>query len=85
MSELENSLKARTYDASLGLKNEVPVRDLIKSMQESEGIAAVVLDGIITQRLLDLAEAKGVKMLLGVKLGNIFRRPAGIAIYTKSA
>jgi len=84
LNELENTLRARMYDASLGLKSEIPVRDLIKALQDSEGVSAVVLDGIITQRLVDLAETKGVKMLLGVKLGNIFRRPEGIAISTKA-
>ncbi|MDD5317124.1 MAG: DNA primase DnaG [Candidatus ainarchaeum sp.] len=85
LAELENTLRARIYGADGALKSEVPVRDLIKTMQDSGGIGAVVLDGIITQRLLDLAESNGAKMLLGVKLGNIFRRPKGIAIYTKSA
>jgi DNA primase len=84
LSELENTLRARLYDMGGNLKAEIPVRDLIKSLQEMEGVGAVVLDGIVTQRLVDLAESKGVKMLLGVKLGNIFRRPEGIAIFTKA-
>lgn len=84
LAELENTLRARLYDGSGNLKSEIPVRDLIKSLQESEGVSAVVLDGIITQRLVDLAESKGVKMLLGVKLGNIFRKPEGVLISTKA-
>ena len=84
LAELENTLRARLYDESLGLKTEMPVRDLIKALQEGSGIHAVVLDGIVTQRLVDLADQKGVRILLGVKLGNIFKRPAGMAISTKA-
>ena len=84
LGELENTLRARLYDESLGLKTEMPVRDLIKALQEGSGIHAVVLDGIVTQRLVDLADQKGVRILLGVKLGNIFKKPAGMAISTKA-
>ena len=84
LAELENTLRARLYDEQLNLKAEVPVRDLIKTLSESTGVHAVVLDGIITQRLVDLTESKGVKMLLGVKIGNIFKRPAAMVISTKA-
>ena len=83
-SELENTLRARIYDETLSLKGEIPVRDLIKSLQEGGQAHAVVLDGIVTQRLIDLADQKGVKILVGVKQGNILKRPAGMAISTKA-
>ncbi|MEM3555466.1 MAG: DNA primase DnaG [Candidatus Micrarchaeia archaeon] len=83
LNELENTLRARVYDEQLNLKYEVPVRDLIKTLTESPPVYAVVLDGIVTQRLVDLAESKGVKVLLGVKLGNIFRKPEEMLISTK--
>jgi DNA primase len=83
LNELENTLRARIYDEQLALKFEVPVRDLIKTLTDTAPIYAVVLDGIITQRLVDLAENKGAKILLGVKLGNIFRRPEDMLISTK--
>jgi DNA primase len=83
LSELENTLRARVYDEQLGLKYEVPVRDLIKTLTDATSIYAVVLDGILTQRLVDLAEGKGAKILLGVKLGNIFRKPEDMLISTK--
>ncbi|NYZ78610.1 DNA primase [Candidatus Micrarchaeota archaeon] len=83
LNELENTLRARIYDEQLALKYEVPVRDLIKTLTDATPIYAVVLDGIITQRLVDLAENKGAKILLGVKLGNIFRKPEEMLISTK--
>jgi len=83
LNELENTLRARVYDEQLNLKYEVPVRDLIKTLTDSGPVYAVVLDGIVTQRLVDLTEGKNAKILLGVKLGNIFRRPEDMLVSTK--
>jgi len=83
LNELENTLRARVYDEQLNLKYEIPVRDLIKTLTDSGPVYAVVLDGIVTQRLVDLAEGKNAKILLGVKLGNIFRRPEDMLVSTK--
>jgi len=85
LNELENTLRARLYDTNMRVKSELPVRDLVQTLAESDGISAVVLDGIITQRLVDLANSKGVKTLVGVKLGNIFKRPDGMVISTKTS
>ncbi|MBI4399246.1 DNA primase, partial [Candidatus Micrarchaeota archaeon] len=43
-----------------------------------------VFDGIITQRLVDITESKGTKILAGVKASNIFRKPETMLIATKS-
>jgi DNA primase len=83
LDELENTLRARLYDENMAPVNEIPVRDLIKALGDSTGIKAVVFDGIITQRLVDLAENRGAKTLVGVRSGNLFRRPDGMLIHTK--
>ncbi len=83
LDELENTLRARLYNDKQELVNEIPVRDLIKSMGETSGVSAVVFDGIITQRLVDLAESKGTAVLVGVRSGNLFRRPEKMLIHTK--
>jgi hypothetical protein len=87
MKELEalgNTLKARFYNSSLELVSEVPVRDVIKSLGETSDVHAIVFDGIITQRLADLASKQGVKLLIGLKIGNVNKVPGNIEIITKS-
>ncbi|MFH0817682.1 MAG: DNA primase DnaG [Candidatus Micrarchaeota archaeon] len=83
LDELENTLRARLYNSSAEQVNEIPVRDLIKTLGESTGVHAIVFDGIITQRLVDLAESKGTALLVGVRSGNLFRKPEGMLIHTK--
>ncbi|MCX8194806.1 MAG: DNA primase DnaG [Candidatus Micrarchaeota archaeon] len=84
LDELENTLRARFYNQELVPTREIPVRDMIKSLEEEKEVYAIVFDGIVTQRLADLAESKKVAALVGIKLGNVFRRPAGVLIYTKT-
>ncbi len=80
LKELEGSLKARVLDADLNVSTEVPIRDIMKHLADSAQVAGVVLDGIVTQRLIDLAEQKGAKYVVGLRAGNISRRPAGVQI-----
>ncbi len=84
LDELENTLRARFYNASLAPTKEMPVRDMIKSLEEEKDVYAIVFDGIITQRLADMAENKKVGIVAAMKLGNVFRKPASVLIYTKT-
>lgn len=84
LNELGNTLKARLYSGDGALLREIPVRDVLKSIEEIEGIETLVFDGIITQRLADIASGRGVKRIMGVKLGNVAKKPEGLEIITKS-
>ncbi|MFA6035699.1 MAG: DNA primase DnaG [Candidatus Micrarchaeia archaeon] len=84
LGELENTARARMYDASNALKSEILVKDILSTLESSAGdVHSVVFDGVVTQRLADLAASKGVKVLLGVKVGNVFKKPESLTIGTK--
>ena len=57
---------------------------LVKALEEVTDVHAIVFDGIVTQRLVDLAHNKGVKTIIGVKIGNVNKKPEGLEIMTKS-
>jgi DNA primase len=84
LDELNNTLRARFFNASLERIAEMPVRDVIKALEETQGVDSIVFDGIITQRLVDLASNKGVKTLIGVKIGNVNKTPPDLEIITKN-
>lgn len=83
LEELNNSLKARFYDEKKKMTHEIKVRDVIKTLEEIKGVTTIVFDGIITQRLVDLAANKGVRIVAGVKIGNVKKKPETIEIVTK--
>lgn len=71
MKQLEGSLKARIIDDQNKVLQEIDVRELLREMERFQGANAIVLDGIITKRLLQAAEKTGIKQLIGVKKGKI--------------
>ena len=71
MKELEGSLKARLLDEKLKVVKELNVRDLLKEIEKHKNVSTIVLDGIVTKRLLDQAEKYKIKQVVGVKKGRI--------------
>ncbi|MDI3502099.1 MAG: primase [Archaeoglobi archaeon] len=84
MEEISGTLIARLLREDNSVLKEVPVRDLANTLSEgnSREVCGVVFDGIITQRLVDIASEKGLKFLAGVKKGNLMRVPANLKIMT---
>ncbi len=76
LKELEGSLKARLFGQDLNVVSEVPIREIMKALTETDNVRAVVLDGIVTQRLVDLCEQKKTEYLVGVRAGTIMRKPS---------
>jgi DNA primase len=84
LDELSNSSKAKLLNESGNVLKEVHVSKLADTLKEgAEGVNAIVLDGIVTQRILDLAVEKNIISIVGVKLGNIAKLPTKINILTK--
>jgi len=82
--KLIGSLEALLYDSNWNEIMRIPVRDLVEKLQQMEPgkVYAIVFDGVITQRLVDVASEKGVKLVLGVRLGNVTKKPDNLYIVT---
>ena len=63
---------------------QVAVKSLVNSLKEdSENVVAIVFDGVISQRILDVSSDKGIRTVIGTRKGNITKMPADITIWTK--
>jgi len=81
--EVEGKLIARLLDRSLDILKEVPVRDLVKVLKTNNTRASsVVFDGVITQRVIDLAAKKNIAYLVGVRLGSVVKVPTNVRVIT---
>jgi len=79
--ELNGTLSAKLLDKNKEVVKEVAVRDLAKALKESNSnVKGVVFDGVITQRILDIAVEKNLEYLVGVKWGNIVKKPQSVKI-----
>lgn len=86
LNKLPGTLSAYLLDENLNVVDKVAVRDLAETLRESEdkNIYAVVFDGVITQRLVDIASEKGVSYLVGMKSHKITRRPMSLKVLSLS-
>ncbi|RLI80634.1 DNA primase [Archaeoglobales archaeon] len=81
--EVEGKLIARVLDKNFELVKEIPVRDLVKALKTDNTTASsIVFDGVITQRLIDLAAKREVDYLVGVRLGSVVKVPTNVRIIT---
>jgi DNA primase len=86
IDELDGTLSARLMDRNQNILKELAVRDLARELKESNGdVNGVIFDGVVTQRILDIAAEKGLEYLIGAKMGNIAKSPVCVKVLTKEA
>ncbi len=82
LNEMRNTLRGRIYGPNGEVMSEVPIRELIQTVQDMRGVGSIVFDGIITQRLVDLAHSQGVKEIYGIRASQITRKYGDLMLYT---
>lgn len=86
LESLKGTLQAQWMDEKLNSKrDQVPVRDLAEALRgiKKDAPHTILFDGVVTQRLLDLAADKGVARVVGVKMGNVARLPQDVEVLTQ--
>ncbi|ASJ02312.1 hypothetical protein A3L09_03090 [Thermococcus profundus] len=69
-------------DENMNVIAEIPVRDLLSTISSRENVYAIVFNGIITQRLIDIVSENNVRYLVGARKANVVRRPIDLRILT---
>jgi len=83
LEKLSGRLKANIIDPKDAVIQELDVKDLTSTLKGyRKKVKAVVFDGVITQRLLDIAVDKGVQDIVGKKMGNVSNVPKNLNIWT---
>jgi DNA primase len=71
--QINETLEALILDNSMQLK--VPVSEIIKRLDSLEGARFLVMDGIITQRLIDAAYRAGIEYVVGHRMAELKKSP----------
>lgn len=72
LDELKGSMNARLLDAKNKLVKEVKAREVFEEINKTKKkINAIVLDGVITKRLVTAAEKAGTKYVIGSRKGKM--------------
>jgi DNA primase len=69
--QINETLEAVLLDSSLKTLLKIPVSDLVKKLNSTEGAKMLVLDGIVTQRLLEAADKAGIEYIIGHRMGDL--------------
>ncbi len=81
---LSTTHNAKVLDKDMNVIREVAVKSLVNSLKEdSENVAYIVFDGVISQRIVDVSADKGIGIVVGTRKGNITKMPADLTIWTK--
>jgi len=80
--ELEGTLEAVLFNEKMEQIERLPVSGLAEKLQQSEGVDTVVFDGVITQRLVDIANEKNVKFLVAARVSDVVKQPLKVHLLT---
>jgi DNA primase len=79
--QINETLEAVVLDGSMNTLLKVPVSEVIKRLNSAEGGKLLVIDGIVTQRLVDAADKAGIEYIVGHRMTDL-KKPAAIQIRT---
>ncbi len=73
--QINETLEALILDNSMQVLLKVPVSEIIKRLDSLEGARFLVMDGIITQRLIDAAYRAGIEYVVGHRMAELKKSP----------
>ncbi|MHC1565442.1 MAG: DNA primase DnaG [Candidatus Syntropharchaeales archaeon] len=82
-NQLLGSRNARLIGRDDNVVKEVSIRELAQTLKGAEEIRGVVFDGVITQRIIDIASDKGIEYVFGGKLGSVIKIPVNLKVLTE--
>jgi DNA primase len=80
--ELEGTLEAILFGEKMEQIERLPVSALAEKLQQTDGVDTVVFDGVITQRLVDIATDKGVKFLVAARVSDQVKQSLKVHLLT---
>ena len=85
LAGIASTHNAKVLDKGGNIVLELPVKNLVDTLRADAeiSVSTIVFDGIISQRIVEVASEKNIQTVVGVKKGNITKMPAGITLWTK--
>ena len=81
---LEGTLEAVLLNDKLEQIERLPVSQLAEKLQQAEGVDTIVFDGIITQRIVDVASEKAIKKIIASRVSDAIKPALNVQLVTFS-
>jgi len=79
---LQGTLEAVLLDEKLEQIEQLPVSQLAEKLQQTSGIDTVIFDGIITQRIVDIAGEKNIKRIVASRVSEAVKPVLNVELIT---
>jgi len=81
---LDGTLEAVLLNEKMEQIERLPVSQLAEKLQQAEGVDTVVFDGIITQRIVDIADERKIKKLIASRRSESTKPSINVQLMTFS-
>ena len=79
---LEGTLEAVLLNDKLEQVERMPVSQLAEKLQEVQGVDTIIFDGIITQRIVDVASDKNIKKIIASRISEAVKPSLTVQLMT---
>jgi hypothetical protein len=79
---LVGTLEAVLLNEKLELIERLPVSQLAEKLQQVTGVDSIVFDGIITQRIVDIAADKSIKRIVASRISEAVKPALNVDLIT---
>jgi len=80
VKDLEGTLEAVLMGENMEQLERLPVSQLADKIQETEGVTTIIFDGIITQRIVDMANEKNIKNIIASRISESVKSPLNVEL-----
>jgi DNA primase len=79
---LDGTLEALLLNEKQEAMERLPVSQLAEKLQQAEGVDTIVFDGIITQRIVDIASEKNIKRIIASRVSDAVKPSLTVQLMT---
>jgi len=80
--ELRGTFEAVLFNSKTEQIGRLPVGELADKIKDYEDVDTVVFDGVITQRIVDIASEKNIKYLIAARVSDVVKQPLSLHLLT---
>lgn len=86
LKRLPGTLEGILYNSEWQPIEKLQVREIVPKLESTNDgtVSYVVFDGVVTQRLVEIANSKNVRMLIGARIGGVNSKPKQLELLTFS-
>jgi hypothetical protein len=84
LAGMASTHNAKLLDAEKNIIKEIAVKSLADTLkEEGEGVASIVFDGVISQRIVNVCDEKKIGTIVATRKGKVSKLPVDMILWAK--